>query len=606
MKKILCTVLVVVLCLTSAPLGGFVGLELPEWNWKASAVDEYKEGYYTYTVTNGKATITDVDTSISGDITIPATLGGYTVTAIGTYAFTWCGSLASVTIPNSITTIGEESFCYCTSLTNITVDKDNTVYSSDSKGVLFDKNKTLLLQYPIANANISYIIPDSVTTIGAFAFGYCNSLTNLIIPDSVTIISNYAFRDCDNLASITIPDSVTTIDNGAFFNCDSLASVTIPDSVTTIGYSAFVYCDSLTSVTIPNSVTTIGECTFFNCDGLASVTIPDSVTTIGVDAFGDCDNLTDVYYVGIEEQWNNIIIEGNNDELLDATIHFLGEDEPDEPKPDGYKLKLWSDGAYSDSIAVGESIGFDVYLLENGKYLDCERPYAVSFDVPGVFEVSQIKRSTDSMYIKLIAMKPGTTNMTISDSVTGAYVTVKLKADNKIKALTLYEFDDSAKEQDDILTHLYNQNGIYINGFNVNENRDGSYHVVMNAYNEKAHYGAVVAYDKDGNITDYDLIKQKKKLPTNLWSGTFDVFDWVTYKFEVFGEKPYTHLGCTQWTPIDIKVPKDGHLVITNNTANEMAFLANMTDLAMDFAFAYVDFIFADIPEDTSDEVVKL
>ncbi|MBQ1995602.1 MAG: leucine-rich repeat protein, partial [Clostridia bacterium] len=494
MKKILCTVLVVVLCLTSAPLGGFVGLELPEWNWKASAVDEYKEGYYTYTVTNGKATITDVDTSISGDITIPATLGGYTVTAIGTYAFTWCGSLASVTIPNSITTIGEESFCYCTSLTNITVDKDNTVYSSDSKGVLFDKNKTLLLQYPIANANISYIIPDSVTTIGAFAFGYCNSLTNLIIPDSVTIISNYAFRDCDNLASITIPDSVTTIDNGAFFNCDSLASVTIPDSVTTIGYSAFVYCDSLTSVTIPNSVTTIGECTFFNCDGLASVTIPDSVTTIGVDAFGDCDNLTDVYYVGIEEQWNNIIIEGNNDELLDATIHFLGEDEPDEPKPDGYKLKLWSDGAYSDSIAVGESIGFDVYLLENGKYLDCERPYAVSFDVPGVFEVSQIKRSTDSMYIKLIAMKPGTTNMTISDSVTGAYVTVKLKADNKIKALTLYEFDDSAKEQDDILTHLYNQNGIYINGFNVNENRDGSYHVVMNAYNEKAHYGAVVSY----------------------------------------------------------------------------------------------------------------
>lgn len=281
-------------------------------------------------------------------------------------------------------------------------------------------------------------------------------------------------------------------------------------------------------------------------------------------------------------------------------------DTPDEPKPDGYKLKLWSDGAYSDSIAVGESIGFDVYLLENGKYLDCERPYAVSFDVPGIFEVSQIKRSTDSMYIKLIAMKPGTTNMTISDNVTGAYVTVKLKAENKIKALTLYEFDDSAKKQDDILTHLYNQNGIYINGFNVNENRDGSYHVVMNAYNEKAHYGAVVAYDKDGNITDYDLIKQKKKLPTNLWSGTFDVFDWVTYKFEVFGEKPYTHLGCTQWTPIDIKVPKDGHLVITNNTANEMAFLANMTDLAMDFAFAYVDFIFADIPEDTSDEVVKL
>ena len=87
MKKILCTVLVVVLCLTSAPLQGLVGLELPEWNLRASAVDEYKEGYYTYTVTNGKATIIAVDSSISGDVVIPSTLGGYSVTTIGYKAF---------------------------------------------------------------------------------------------------------------------------------------------------------------------------------------------------------------------------------------------------------------------------------------------------------------------------------------------------------------------------------------------------------------------------------------------------------------------------------------------------------------------------------------
>ena len=107
MKKILCVILIVVMCLTSAPMSGFVGLKLPEWNLRASAVDEYKEGYYTYTVTNGKATIIAVDSSISGDVVIPSTLGGYSVTTIGDSAFDYCDILTSITIPDSVTKIGE-------------------------------------------------------------------------------------------------------------------------------------------------------------------------------------------------------------------------------------------------------------------------------------------------------------------------------------------------------------------------------------------------------------------------------------------------------------------------------------------------------------------
>ena len=157
MKKILCTVLVVVLCLTSAPLSGFVGLELPDiGEWFVSEASAASEGYYTYTVTDGEATITDVDTSIEGNISVPSTLGGYSVTTIGDKAFCFCDSLTSITIPDSVTTIGGEAFACCYSLTSVT-------------------------------------IPDSVTTIGDYAFAGCTSLTSVTIPDSVTNIGDIAF-----------------------------------------------------------------------------------------------------------------------------------------------------------------------------------------------------------------------------------------------------------------------------------------------------------------------------------------------------------------------------------------------------------------------------
>ena len=156
------------------------------------------------------------------------------------------------------------------------------------------------------------IIPDSVTSIGEWAFQDCTSLTSLTIPDSVTSIGAAAFKGCIGLAddkgfviirnvlysyhgnggAVTIPNGVTSIEFFAFRNCTSLTSVTIPDSVTSIGDGAFYGCSSLTSVVIPNSVTSIGEYAFFYCKSLTSVTIPDSVTSIRWGAFSGCEKLT--------------------------------------------------------------------------------------------------------------------------------------------------------------------------------------------------------------------------------------------------------------------------------------------------------------------------
>ena len=195
------------------------------------------------------------------------------VTSIGNEAFYHCTSLTSVTIPDSVTSIGDRVFSYCTSLTGIWVAEGNSHYSSDASGVLFNKDKTSLVQCPGAFA--AYTIPDSVTSIGRYAFYGCTSLTSVTIPGSVTSIGVYAFDSCASLISVTIPDGVTSIGDSAFDYCTSLTSVTIPGSVTSIGDSVFYHCTSLASVTIPDSVTSIGRYAFAYCKSLTSVAIPD-------------------------------------------------------------------------------------------------------------------------------------------------------------------------------------------------------------------------------------------------------------------------------------------------------------------------------------------
>ena len=123
---------------------------------------------------------------------------------------------------------------------------------------------------------------------------YRDKIKSVILSNGVTSIGDYAFWFCNKMTSVTIPNSVTSIGSSAFYNCCSLTSITIPNSVTSIGNSAFSGCSFLTSIDIPNSVKTIGDRVFYDCHTLTSIEIPNSVTTIGEGAFKSCDGITTI------------------------------------------------------------------------------------------------------------------------------------------------------------------------------------------------------------------------------------------------------------------------------------------------------------------------
>ncbi len=235
------------------------------------------------------------------------------LSTINDSAFSDCSSLTSVEIPSSVTDIAYAVFSGCTQLTSINVDPQNETYCSVD-GVVYNKDVTNIVIWPCGKELTAF--PDSVTSIGNYAFSYCTNLTSITIPDNINNIGYRAFLACENLAKIEIPETVTVIDDGAFY-----------------------YCESLTDIKLPNAITFIGDDTFNNCENLTNIWFPKSVTRVGKRAFEDCVNLSDVYYTGNKTEWNNIDIEieldGDYGECLTgATIHFNSSEEFDSDTPD--------------------------------------------------------------------------------------------------------------------------------------------------------------------------------------------------------------------------------------------------------------------------------
>ena len=269
---------------------------------------------------------------VSGDFTIPATITDngkdYTVTSIGTGAFSGCSNLTSITIPEGVTTIEYCAFSGCSNLTSINFPEsieliDNGAFNATAweanlaEGLHYigkvlykyvgtmPENTTIEVKegtisigggaFDGCSSLTAINIPESVTSIGWSAFYDCSSLTTVNIPENskLTGIELSAFRGCSSLTAINIPEGVTSIGDGAFSDCSSLATITISENskLTSIGDYAFRGCSRLTSIVIPEGVTSIGQETFYGCSSLTAINIPEGVTSIERGAFDGCSSL---------------------------------------------------------------------------------------------------------------------------------------------------------------------------------------------------------------------------------------------------------------------------------------------------------------------------
>lgn len=308
----------------------------------------------------GDGTSASVRVFTSGSLSIPPMIVNeginYRVTSIGREAFRECKAIESIEIPNSVIEIGWGAF-YGSGLTSVSIPNsvkflddeafrgcENLVSATIGDGVTaigwstfnfcdkltkvsIGRNVKCIGGYSFQTCNISDIdIPNSVTEIGDYAFGYCNNLTTIDIPDGVKRIGEHAFYQCRNLATVKIPNSVTTICYGAFSgtkwdwllpeglnyaglvaykykgqmpkNCE----IEIKEGTKGIGGDAFSDCSNLTSITIPSSVTSIAGRAFYGCSNLSFIYIPNGVTTIGAEAFSETKWYT--------EQPNGIVYAG--------------------------------------------------------------------------------------------------------------------------------------------------------------------------------------------------------------------------------------------------------------------------------------------------------
>lgn len=256
------------------------------------------------------------------------------IKTVDDYAFHGSG-LTEVTVPESVENIGLRAFDACSLLEDIDVSKDNKFYSDDN-GILFNKDKTELIFYPAGKNKSTYTVPESVETVGHFAFTiYDCPLEKIVLPDGLRRIEEFAFFICMNLTSVDLPKNVTDIGIGAFGICPKLESITVDKNnevftdvdgvLYTKDMSFLVFVPPMADMkefAIPNTVTKIGYGAFNSNTKLEKLTIPVSVKRIMPYAFENF-SVSDVYYDGSDEDWAKITVDEGNEPLTEkADIYY--------------------------------------------------------------------------------------------------------------------------------------------------------------------------------------------------------------------------------------------------------------------------------------------
>ncbi|MEG9429661.1 MAG: leucine-rich repeat protein [Christensenellaceae bacterium] len=265
----------------------------------------YTNGNDTFYFTvddNENATIVGCETT-SVNITLPVTLGGYTVTAVGYRGMANCTTLSAITIPNNITSLGDYAFAGCTGLDVVTVPATCTYVGTHA--------------FSGCSSMTTAIIAEGVLYLGDYAFENCTSLTEIVVPDSCGYLGKCTFFNCTALESAIVGNSTPAIQDFTFYNCENLKTIVVGINVTrigdyafyntaltniylhqlpnlkTIGNYAFASCSNVTAVRL-RAIETIGDGAFMNDTLLAEINLPNTLKDIGAYAFYGCSSLTSV------------------------------------------------------------------------------------------------------------------------------------------------------------------------------------------------------------------------------------------------------------------------------------------------------------------------
>lgn len=209
-----------------------------------------------------------------GDYTVPGT-----VLSVVSAAFEFATGVTSVAMGSAVTNIGYAAFYDCSAMTSIDVNAANTHYST-TNSVLFDKAKSVLIQYPSGLPGM-YVVPITVFNINDGAFGDAFGLTSVVISDNVTNISFESFYSCLNLGSVVLGPKVATIQQAAFFFCPALKSIIFPPSVKSLGFESFGGCQNLTNACFEGNQPTDGGSVFYFDTALTQILYVNGATGWG-------------------------------------------------------------------------------------------------------------------------------------------------------------------------------------------------------------------------------------------------------------------------------------------------------------------------------------
>ena len=241
------------------------------------------------------------------------------VTGVGSGAFTGCTALKKVSISDTVKKLDLNAFSGCTALEAFAVADGNEVYAS-ADGVLLNTGKTLLISCPVGKTG-AYTVPETVTEIEKSAFA-ASGVESVSMSDAVNAVGESAFSNCSKLKSVVLSKGLKELKSSLFSGCSALEAISIPDSVKMLGNGVFSGCAALKEVKIPGEVTVIPKNAFSGCTSLEGVSIPASVTAIKEAAFDGCTALKNVMFLGKDDEWSRVAIEGSNEALKDARKSF--------------------------------------------------------------------------------------------------------------------------------------------------------------------------------------------------------------------------------------------------------------------------------------------